>query len=356
MYYADWRCDDEDLALLAEQPDPSSKGKIGDKIEKDVVVYHMAFDTLLKRGNGLLFCALDWSKEHRRFMEARVAITQALAKFAWKGKIKGGQSIMNQIQAKLQSSYAQSGAYQVERHPPNAPAGTWLENAGVDLEPVKRFNISGGLEAMTDKRSLLHMICAATGIAEHYFGDAANANLATATAMELPMLKMFQSYQALWTDAYYDLFQIVCGEDLDPSGMLDIELPPILLDDVRKIGFFVKTVADVFPEIRVPAVLRALLNSLNIANVDDVMEEVTTKRGELEDEQQALQAHQLKVAAVSNSGAGVAATDDQDPAVNPTDPKNPADPVPTNPEAGVKEAEQIAALNRLSQVLEELAS
>ena len=171
LYYADYRCTDEDLALLAEQNDPSSKGKIGDKIEDGVQIYHLPFDTLLKRGNGLLSCNLDWSKEHRRFMEARVAITQALSKFAWKGTVEGGQGILNQVKAKLQSTYADSGMTMVERHPQTAPGGTWLQNKGIDMMPMPR--VSGSREAMDDGRMLKHMICAGTGIMEHYYGDGA---------------------------------------------------------------------------------------------------------------------------------------------------------------------------------------
>ena len=60
LYYADWRNDDDDDAMLLEQPDPSSKGKVassGGVVDK-CKLYHIAFDTLLKRGNGLTFCNL----------------------------------------------------------------------------------------------------------------------------------------------------------------------------------------------------------------------------------------------------------------------------------------------------------
>src|ERR1700688_778 len=184
LYYRDWRNDDDDDALLRDQNDPSTKSKIGNKVEGDCSVYHLPFDTLLKRGNGLLSCNLDWSKEHRRFMEARVAITQALAKFAWKGKVKGGQGIINQLQNKLQSTYAQAGMTMVERHPQTAPGGTWLENAGVDLTPMPRA--SGAGDAKGDGDQLKLMVCAGTNIMLHYFGDPSTGNLATADAMELP--------------------------------------------------------------------------------------------------------------------------------------------------------------------------
>lgn len=357
LYYRDWRNDDDDDAMLAEQSDPSTKDKVGNRVEKHCSVYHLPFDTLLKRGNGLLSCNLDWSKEHRRFMEARVAITQALAKFAWKGKVKGGQGIINQLQSKLQSTYAQAGMTMVERHPQTAPGGTWLENAGVDLAPMPRA--SGAGDARSDGDQLKLMVCAGTGVMLHYYGDPSTGNLATADAMELPMLKMFTSYQTMWTDADRDLASIALDED--PSEPLEIETtaPPILLDDLRKLGFFIAQVAAIFPEIHTDSVLRSMLNSMNVPNIDDVMDEVENKRGELQQQKEQDQAHQLKLA----KARGAAGMDPADPDVNQTggadDPKaglaQQSNGVPTNPESGygTTEAAQIKALNRLSRALEE---
>lgn len=359
LYYADWRNDPDDDAMLLQQPDPSSKGKISEKgVEKGCKIYHLPFDTLLKRGNGLLSCNLDWSKEHRRFMEARVAIQQALAKFAWKGKVKGGQGIINAMQNKLQSTYA-TGMTQVERHPQTAPGGTWLQNDGVDMTPMPRATGAG--DARSDGDQLKLMVSAGTGIMLHYFGDPSTGNLATSTAMELPMLKMFASYQRLWQDAYRDLFSIAIDEDPDEPDQLDITLPPILLDDLRKIGQFVESVAAVFPEIQVPAVLRSMLNSFNVANIDEVMEEIENKKGELALADKQNKAHALALARAKSAG-----NDSQDPDLNDTNaggnPDGETDGVPTNPESGYGTTESLRAtrahtraLNRLAQAMEEAA-
>ena len=180
-------------------------------------------------------------------------------------------------------------------------------------------------------------------------------NLATATAMELPMLKQFQSYQALWQDALRDIFSIAMDEDPDEPAQLDITLPPILLDDLRKIGQFISAVAVVFPEIRVPAVLRSLLSSLNVANIDEVMDEVENKQGELALMDQQNKAHQLKLAAAKSAG-----NDPSDPDLNQADPAAPAVPggnaAPDNGDLGygsTESARQTKALNRLAKVLEE---
>lgn len=339
LFYADWRCDDDDIALLEQQKDPATKSDI--KAETGVVMYHMAFDTLLKRGNGLLFSAVDWTKEHRRFMEARVAITQALAKFAWKNKVKGGQQVLDNVIAKTQSTYATSGATQVERHPQNAPAATWYENAGMDLTPMPRS--TGGSEASEDGNALKLMVCAATGVMLHYFGDPSTGNLATATAMELPMLKMFQSYQSMWTQATRDLFSIVLddgdddAEDEDDDTAIDIDYPPILADDLQKLGAFLQQAAGLFPELKVPEVLQILMQSLGVSNLNEVMEAVAAKREQID----------------ANVKAGLNPDGSKPVVVNPGGNSNP-NGSPTNPESQIGEAVRRLeeSFNKMFELLE----
>jgi hypothetical protein len=353
LYYADWRCDDDDLTMLADQPDPSSKGKIGSKIEQDVRIKHRPFNTLLKRGKGLLFTACDWSKEHRRFMEARVAITQALSKFAWKQKVKGGQGIINKLVRDTQSSYAQSGVNSVEKHPQNAPGGTWLENQGMDLTPMPR--VTGAGDSKEDGNQLKLMVCAATGIMLHYFGDPSTGNLATATAMELPMLKMFESYQQLWIDCYRDLFSIVLDEDIDEEpAVIDIDLPPILAADLQKLGEFLSQIAAIFPELKVREVLQMCLISLGVNNVAEVMKAIEAKRAEI-----AAQNKINNTLALARAKASL-----KDPNVNkgaPNDPKDilaqQSNGVPSNPESGISsnEAARLSReLRRVGQALREV--
>lgn len=352
LYYADWRCDAGDLAMLEKQNDPQTKGKLAGKIEQDVKLYFRPFNTILKRGKGLLFTAVDWSKEHRRFMEARVAITQALSKFAWKKKVKGGQAIVDSITRRMESTYAQAGMTMVERHPENAPGGTWVENYGMDLTPMPR--VTGGSEATEDGRNLRLMHCCATGILPHYYGDGGDVNLATATAMELPMLKMWLSYQQLWVDTYRDIFSIVLDEDIDEEpAVIDISLPPILADDLQKMATFLQAVAGLFPEIKVPEVLQMCLVSLGVNNVPEVMKAIGDKR-EAIDAQNKINT----TLALARAKASL-----KDPNLNkgaPNDPKDilaqQSNGIPSNPESGIasNEAGQVAALNRIGHVLEEV--
>lgn len=276
FFYKDWTATDFSKAI-----DPSTQKKVT-AWEDKCVMYHLPFDNFEKRGTGLFGACVNWSREHRRFMEARVAITQALATWAHKLNVKGGQQKVNQVRAALESTFAQSGLQTgTERNPQPAPGAAWIQNEGIDLVPTPRA--TGASDARNDADQLKLMVSAGTGIMLHYFGDPSTGNLATATAMELPMLKMFQSYQKLWKDAYRDIFTIVLDEDPDKEpAVIDIDLPPILADDLQKLGAFFTGVAALFPEIKVPQVLQMLLTSLGINNIEEVMEAIEDKREEID--------------------------------------------------------------------------
>lgn len=357
IYYYDWTCDDEDKQALADSNDPQQKGKIDSKaITQDCVVYHLAFDTMQKRGNGLLFTVCDWSKEHRRMMEARVAITQALAKFAWKQKVKGGQAVVNAIQGRLQSTYATSGMTQVERNPTNAPGATWIENGAMDLTPMPRTTGAG--DAASDANQLKLMVSAGTGIMLHYFGDPSTGNLATATAMELPMLKQFGAYQTMWKTAFRDIFSIVLDEDIDTERQtIDIDLPPILAEDLQKLGTFITGLTNAFPEAKVDQVLQMCLVSMGMNNVDEVMEDMKAKREEINAQNAADKAAELAGKQVLPGGSP------QAPNLNKSggkkDPKaalaQKSSGIPNNPESGYSTTEsdiQLKMIEKLERVME----
>ena len=268
-YYRDWAADESDLA---KAKDLQTGKSITWESEGDPVVYHIAFDDLDKRGNGLLSTVLPWTREHRRFMESRVALTQALSKFAWKLTAKVGEKGIAAIQQRLQSSLSTTGfTGSPERNPPNAPAGTFVSNAGADMVPMPRATGAGDSES--DSNQLKLMVCAGTGIFLHYFGDPSTGNLATATAMELPMLKMFSAYQQLWMDAWRDIFSVVLQEEPgEEQATVAIDMPPILADDLKKLGEFIGAATSVFPELKVEQVRRVMLTAMNVPDVGEVMD------------------------------------------------------------------------------------
>lgn len=281
-YYKDWTAQDDDLMDAKDSQTHERITKWDD--DQDQVVYHIAFDSLDKRGNGLLTSSLSWGREHRRFMEARVALTQALNKFAWKLTAKVGEKGIQAIQNRLQSSLSTTGFTGApERNPPNAPAGTFVQNSGVDMTPMPRT--TGASDSSEDSRNLRLMFCAGVGIFPHYMGDGRNENLATASAMELPMLKEFRAYQKQWKDAWRDMFAIVLDEQMKkPSERTAIEAswPAILEEDTGKLGPYITSVTQAFPEAKVTQLLRRCLEVIELDNLDEVMDDIEKQKEALE--------------------------------------------------------------------------
>jgi hypothetical protein len=129
--------------------------------------------------------------------------------------VKGSKAAVDRLAATwkdtdILSRYTTGASGGLERAP---GARTLIENEAVTLEQMRTE--SGASSAYVDGRMLIHEFCAATGIFEHYLGDPSTGNLATATAMELPMLKMFESWQRLLASIYVAIFDLVVGKAIE---------------------------------------------------------------------------------------------------------------------------------------------
>jgi len=182
-----------------------------------------------RRGHSILTPAIDWSRAHREFMKSRSAIQQALARFAWKHKVKGGAGAVAAALAHHRSGY-QNGT--TEDNPAPAHGGVWAENASSDLSPLRIE--TGAASAQIDGDSLVQMTGVGVGIFPHWFGTGTSAKFSTSNQMELPMLRQFQGAQGEWVDFYrdlvtYDLSQR--GVDVDTLE-LSIDYPEVVPRDV----------------------------------------------------------------------------------------------------------------------------
>lgn len=211
-----------------------SQGASVEKTE-DALIYHLTNNTITQRGNPLLLPALIWMKYHTKFLSSRIAIMLALAKFAWRTKVKGGQTQVDAIKAKTHDKEVAAGSQ-------------LLENLGSDTTPIKTE--TGASAAYQDGRMIKLQISAAVGIPEQYFGDISIGNLATAKTVELPMMKMFQSYQATWNDAYQDIDEIILEHaNIKPDKWyIDRDFPKIAPEDVLQAATAITQILQVFPE------------------------------------------------------------------------------------------------------------
>lgn len=177
------------------------------------VVYHTAVNQL----DGQLRGTPPWARSLRfysamnQFTEARVTMAQAAATFIAKQTMEGGSP--DSIVKEASSILAQTGEIaassfearyghdpdpsrrigaQPGELPPN-PGSWFVANEGMNLESLS-LN-SGAQAAQADGQIIRAPLAAASGFGQHYLGDASNANLATATSLELPSLMHVQAWQ-----------------------------------------------------------------------------------------------------------------------------------------------------------------
>lgn len=203
---------------------------------EEALVYHLPFRTLGQRGTSLLLPVHFYLKYNRKFIAARIAIMLALTRFAWMSKVKGGQTAVDTVKAVTEGKDISA-------------ASTRFENLGVDTTQIKVE--SGAKNAYNDSRMIKLMIASGVGIPEQYFGDISIGNLATAKTVELPMMKMFQSYQAIWLDAYEIMDNVI----LEHAGIaedkryVDRDFPPIAPADTAATANAIVQILGALPEL-----------------------------------------------------------------------------------------------------------
>ena len=228
----------------------------GIQVMKNTPIYHVKTNCLtdMQYGVSEVYAAIDWAKAYKDFLEDWYTIVKSLSKFAWKATSKSGATGMGQAKQVLEGAL-NSRPNLANGDLPGQSAQVWMSSDNFDLTPMPK---SGATVAVNDGRRALLMVCAATGIYEHYFGDPSTGNLATATAMEQPMLLMFQERQELWIDIFKTILNYVIdraalsaggalhgsltyndyGEAYVDMGSVDrslqVSFPPILQEDINE--------------------------------------------------------------------------------------------------------------------------
>jgi hypothetical protein len=226
---------------------------------KNVLVYHLAYNTTGQRGYPLLLPALDWITQYRRFLASRVAIMLALARFAWKTKVTGGAAAVATAKAVLNDKVVPAGSVAVE-------------NMASELTPIRTD--SNARNAYDDGRMLKLQVAAAVGIPEQYYGDISIGNLATAKTVELPMMKQFESYQAIWGGAYADMDELILEHNNLPTDTnVDRDFPAIAPEDAAALAIAFGQILTAIPEFAdIRDVKQVALMSLGINNTADVLD------------------------------------------------------------------------------------
>jgi len=240
-----------------------SEEKVVNKMtaEKDVMVYHLPFSTILQRGNPLLLPVLDYLLLHRRVTASRAAIVLAMGQYAFKLKQAGGAEQIAKTKAMLHETQVKSGS-------------TWIENAGADLQPISANTNAAG--ASEDARMLKLMIFAGVGLSEQYFGDIKAGGFATAKTVELPMMKTFEAMQKIWGDAYDVMDRFVLAQHgIIKDVVIDRDFPDIAPEANSELSKAIETICTVFPEfVASEQVQSKALLTMGINDVNEVISQL----------------------------------------------------------------------------------
>jgi hypothetical protein len=187
LYYEHWR----------NEP-PTGQKAPKRKIGKGRV-YHVAINRTgeMAFGHPTMHRVLRWANAFNSLMETRVDAAKAAAAFMMKRKVKGTPSQVRKIATQALSKSGELGRAQTDRDGDYlaSPRSSSIltENEQVEHESFKLDSGSAG--ANVDGQMIRSQISAASGFPQHYLGDIGSANLATATSMELPVLKAVESRQ-----------------------------------------------------------------------------------------------------------------------------------------------------------------
>lgn len=174
----------------------------------EVAMMHIIGNDYGGRGISALSASIPWLKAMKGFMEDRATLTMVLALFALKVTTKGNNAALQRVASQF-GQYETNMRYGPTADPRENRQGSNIlyKNQALDVEQFETNSNAGN--AYQDMRMFRQQAGIGAGIFEHYLGDPSTGNLATATAMELPMLKLFEFGQAAWGDVFSELGEYV---------------------------------------------------------------------------------------------------------------------------------------------------
>lgn len=196
-------------------------------------------------GCPLVYCALDWARAYKHFLEDWATITRSLARFSWDVETKGGPGAIAAFKQTLATTLGNSD-YQTETNPPPVVGSAFVAGPGNKLTPVRT---SGATTEPEQGRRIAHMAYMGFGLPETFFADVSVGTLATATSLDRPTELKFLERQESWREVLQRIGQYVLERSQRaPAGTLrevrksdpkpkpvqiDITFPAILEGDMQ---------------------------------------------------------------------------------------------------------------------------
>ena len=309
--YETWLYQDKDATAedLAKASEDSVSGAImaSEQVE-GVTVRASQFElpTLGLRGWPLMTAGADWSRAYKTFAQDRTALTRAAAMFYRKVMIKGGSRASDVVKNRLDSALRTANTY-IETNPAATAGSTMIMNERSEEEQTPYA--TGASDADKDGSMLIAMAGIAAGVFPHYLGRGDAFRLATATAMETPMYRMWTRYQSLWTEEWLEHFNFVldmrerfAGERHE-NRAATVTLDPPREPDTAAISqaltqYYDRDVLDA------QTATKLALESLKVQDVDEIMARMYPEQATVEQRRQALSAVGDVFREIMGDGAG----------------------------------------------------
>lgn len=173
----------------------------------DVTVVHARLEGVSGRGDPLLMSVIEWALASRSFMQTRMAVVAEIGRIARKYKVDGSPA---QVTAEIRRQQAKQAARTIGDNPERGTS--FVSNAGVDTDITNQE--TGASSAQVDDAMILRRASAGASVFPHYLGAGEAFRLATATAMEPPMLRAFETFNVLIIDTYSRILEAI----LQPLG------------------------------------------------------------------------------------------------------------------------------------------
>lgn len=220
MYYKHWRNYDDAVAERALSEFDGEQSLITPDREKigRGVVFHIAVNQTGEelRGNPPWAAALRFFEAMNVLTEAHVVMAQGASTFVARRVMRGSPQQVYKAAASVAGHVSELGAgrlglggqpqaegptaFAPGAPPPSPPGSWWNENESSKLESL---SLNSGAGQMVQTGQIVRApIAAQSGFGQHYLGDASNANLATASTLELPANMRIESWQELFAQLY----------------------------------------------------------------------------------------------------------------------------------------------------------
>lgn len=216
---------------------PQKPAKIGAyDVVWDSPVHHRKCGHVGKWNFGcpIIFPALDWAREARRYLEACASVMAALNQIAIKITSKGGQQAIAGIKQQLGTTVSVSSQlYDV--NPPAVSGATFAAGPGTQYDAMK----TAGAAQDPDRVRQYKLMCAmVVGVPETFMGDVSVGTLATATTLDRPTELVFLERQEAWREDLVIIAKYVLSVSARASnGKLREALQRRSITDIKGLEF-----------------------------------------------------------------------------------------------------------------------